>query len=336
MHFYFLDRELKQLRRDLKATRQAAFAVGTHKNHLTHWRTYFFFCLYFSLDPLPASVDTVCLYCQFLSRSLTPDSVRNYLSGAKFLHIALGHDFPSLKEFAIRVTLRGIDRLALHCPVRAPPVTPCILFLLVQNSCSPDSSLEEITFSCAFLFAFFLLARISNIVPASVRSFDPRKHLCRGDIVPAPHGLTVTFKWSKTNQTGSRHLQLPLVAIPNSPSCPVLMFHRICTLVPACSAAPAFVLPSLDGSLSPITKSVFVRVFRRRLSLAGVFRAHSFRGHSFRRGGANWAFQCGLPGELIQVFGDWSSEAYKSYLDFALPAKLRVAQVVSKALIPTC
>ena len=114
------------------------------------------------------------------------------------------------------------------------------------------------------------------------------------------------------------------------------MFNRMCSLVPTCSAAPAVVLPSSEGSLSPITKSVFVHVFRRHLSLPGVSWAQSFRGYSFHRGSANWAFQLGLPGELIQVFGDWSSEVYKSYLEFALPAKLRVAQVVSKALIQTC
>ena len=264
---------------------------------------------------------------------MTPASVRNYLSGVKFLHVALGQEFPSLKSFAIRVTLRGIDRVALHCPVRAPPVTPSILLQLVQSSCSPHASSEEIAFSCAFLFAFFLFARVSNIVPFSGRSFDQRKHLCRGNIASAPHGLTVTFKWSKTNQTGSRPLQLPLVFIPNSSLCPVTMFHRMCALIPTGSTAPAFVLPLPGGSFSPITKSLFVKVFRRRLVLAGVPQAPTYRGHSFRRGGANWAFQCGVPGELIQVFGDWSSEAYKSYLVFALPAKLRVATRVSQALL---
>ena len=151
-----IDRELRELRRDLKVTRKAAFAAGTHKNHLTQWQTYLLFCLYFSFDFLPATVDTVCLFSQFLSRSLTPASVRNYLSGVKFLHVALGHDFPSLRTFSIRITLRGIDRMALHCPTRAPPVTPSILFSLIQLSRSVDSSPEYITFSCAFLFAFFL------------------------------------------------------------------------------------------------------------------------------------------------------------------------------------
>lgn len=286
-----IDRKLRDLRRDLKVTRKAAFAAGTHKNHLTQWRTSLLFCLYFSFDFLPATVDTVCLLSQFLSRSLTPASVGNYLSGVKFLHVTLGHDFPSLRTFAIRITLRGIDRMALHCPSCVPPVTPSILFSLIQLSRSVDSSPEYITFSCAF----FLMARISNIVPFSTRSFDCRKHLCRGDIVSAPHGLTVTFKWSKTNQTGKRHLLLPLVALPNSPLCPVKMFHRMCALTPASPMSPAFVLSSPDGSLSPVIKRQFVQVFRERLFSAAIPHAHTYRGHSFRRGGANWAFQCGVP-----------------------------------------
>ena len=221
-------------------------------------RELYFFGCFIGFSLLPATVDTVCLFSQFLSRSLTPASVRNYLSGVKFLHVALGHDFPSLRTFSIRITLRGIDRMALHCPTRAPPVTPSILFSLIQLSRSVDSSPVYITFSCAFLFAFFLMARISNIVPLSTRSFDCRKHLCRGDIVSAPHGLTVAFKWSKTNQTGIRHLLLPLVAMPNSPLCPVKMFHRMCALTPASPMSPAFVLSSPDSSLSPVIKRQFV------------------------------------------------------------------------------
>ena len=327
------DRELRELRRDLKVTRKAAFAAGTHKNHLTQWRTYLLFFLYFLFDFLPATVDTVCLFSQFLSRSLTPASVHNSLSGVKFLHVPLGHDFSSLRTFSIRITLRGIDRMALHCPTRAPPVTPSILFSLIQLSRSVDSSPEYITFSCAFLFAFFLMVRISNIVPLSTRSFDCRKHLCRGDIVSAPHGLTVAFKWSKTNQTGKRHLLLPLVGMPNLPLCPVEMFHRMCTLTPASPMSPAFVLSSPDGSLSPVIKRQFIQVFRECLFSAAIPHVHTYRGHSFCRGGVNWAFQCEVPGELIQVFGDWSFDAYKSSLEFSLPAKLRVAQRVSSSFL---
>ena len=129
------------------------------------------------------------------------------------------------------------------------------------------------------------------------------------------------------------YLLLPLVAMPNSPLCPVKMFHRMCALTPASPMSPAFVLSSPDGSLSPVIKRQFVQVFRERLFSAAIPHAHTYRGHSFRREGANWAFQCEVPGELIQVFGDWSSDAYKSYLEFSLPAKLRVAQRVSSSLL---
>jgi len=327
-----VDAELKNLQRDLKITRKAAFAAGTHKNRLTQWRAYFLFCGYFSLEALPASEDTICLYLQFLSRSLTPGSIRNYLSGVKFLHVGTGFVFPSLKSFAIQVTLRGIDRLALHCPSRAPPVTPSLLVSLVKSDVCTYESPVDIAFSCAFLFAFFLFARISNLVPHSPRTFDYRKHLCRKDIKLSSHGLTVLFKWSKTNQTGSRRLHLPLVRNPHSPLCPVAMFQRMCQLIPAPPAFPAFVVPSHPSTLSPVTKAEFVRVFRHRLSVAGVPAAESYRGHSFRRGGANWAFSSGLPGELIQVFGDWSSDAYKSYLEYSMQAKLRVSEGMTQSL----
>ena len=95
-----------------------------------------------------------------------------------------------------------------------------------------------------------------------------------------------------------------------------------------------FVFIDSVGSLSPVIKRQFVQVFRDRLFSAAIPHAHTYRGHSFRRGGANWAFQCGVPGELIQVFGDWSSDAYKSSLEFSLPAKLRVARLVSSSFMP--
>jgi len=182
------------------------------------------------------------------------------------------------------------------------------------------------------LFAFFLFARVSNIVAPSASSFDPRKHLCRGDISLAPHGLNVVFKWSKTNQSGSHRLVLPLARIPNSPLCPVNMFLRMCTLCPASSHAPAFGRLTSANSIVPFSKTEFVNVFRSRLRLAGIRDWHLFRGHSFRRGGASWAFSSGIPGELIQVFGDWSSDAYKSYLDSSLAVKLRVSKAMSSAL----
>ena len=57
-----------------------------------------------------------------------------------------------------------------------------------------------------------------------------------------------------------------------------------------------------------------------------------YTGHSFRRGGASWAFQSGISGELIQVCGDWASDAYKKYLEFSMQNKLTLAALLTKDL----
>ena len=53
-----------------------------------------------------------------------------------------------------------------------------------------------------------------------------------------------------------------------------------------------------------------------------------FSTHSFRSGGgrgASWAFAAEVPTELIQLYGDCRSDAYKKYLKFSLEDKISVA-----------
>ena len=86
------------------------------------------------------------------------------------------------------------------------------------------SKSDDITFWCLCLFMFFLMVRKSNMVPNSVEDFDHSKQLIRQDVKVFLDVLVVLMKWSKTNQFGSRLLQMPLVAIPESVLCPVLAF----------------------------------------------------------------------------------------------------------------
>ena len=45
-------------------------------------------------------------------------------------------------------------------------------------------------------------------------------------------------------------------------------------------------------------------------------------------GCASWAFAAEVPTELIQLYGDWRSDAYKKYLKFSLEDKISVANNV--------
>jgi len=157
------------------------------------------------------------------------------------------------------------------------------------------------------------MARLANIVPSSCKSFDPWRHLTRCDVVSSELGLIVTFHCTKTIQFGERKLHILLLRIPDSPLSPVSTCHCMVRLVPAHPWSTLFLLPSSRGCTS-LTKHRLVTEFRPLLAAAGVADDASFRGHSFRRGAASWAFNHGVPSELIQLYGDWTSDAYKVYL----------------------
>ena len=144
--------------------------------------------------------------------------------------------------------------------------------------------------------------------------------------------MSVSFKWSKTNQTGAKLLNLPLLYASDPYLCPVRAYLHMCSCLPATAQAAAFFTGYRTGSYIVITKPQFVSNFRRRLARMGVPNPSSFQGHPFRRGRATWAFHTGVPGKLIQIYGDWASDAYKCYLEFSEDAKLRVAQEMVSSL----
>ena len=80
------------------------------------------------------------------------------------------------------------------------------------------------SFLC-LLFTFYLMARLANIMPKSAKSFDPRRHLTRGDVAVTSHGLLVTFKCTKTIQFGECVLHIPLFRINDLP-CYCLLTHE--------------------------------------------------------------------------------------------------------------
>jgi len=57
--------------------------------------------------------------------------------------------------------------------------------------------------------------------------------------------------------------------------------------------------------------------------MAPSYDVSSLGSHSFRRGGASWAYQAGVSVDLIRQLGDWSSNAYQLY---TLPNRHLLAQ----------
>ncbi len=310
---------------------RAAFAPGTHKNLRTQWRAYFLFCIYFHRSPLPASAHTLCLYAQFLSRSFKAvASIRNYISGVKLLHLLMDHDCPAFGAMELKLALRGLARLNPHMPTQASPITPHLL-LRIYNVLDMTQVTDTVMWSL-YLTAFFSFLRKSNLVPLSPAQFDPSCQLARGRVAVGSSSLLLCVKWTKTLQFGNRVLQIPLLAIPDSPLCPVRAYKNMIKLVPGPPMAPAFALPVGSG-LQAVSYNQLTRHLRQVLDRIGIGGA-SFSSHSFRRGGATWAFKSGVAPHLIQLQGDWVSEAYQKYIDISLEQKVSVASSMRHHLAP--
>ena len=146
-------------------SRSNAFAQGSYSNLRTQVRCYFAFCVYFERPPLPADSTTIHGFAQFLSRSMKPPSVKNYLSGVKMLHILHGFSGDLWEDPFLHLELRGISRLNPHVPLRAEPITPDIL-LAFHRQMDHNNTLHLCVWACS-LFSFYLMARLGSILPSS-------------------------------------------------------------------------------------------------------------------------------------------------------------------------
>jgi hypothetical protein len=197
-----------------------------------------------------------------------------------------------------------------------------------------DTSIpNHATIWALFLMAFYIMARKSNLVPDSQQAFDASKQLTRQDIVSHSSGdcLLVTIKWSKTRQCGGKLLQLPLVTVPDSPLCPVSAYNKMVSLVPSKTSSPAFVFISKAGKHLPLSYPQYQSTLKTLISKIGK-NPKNYSSHSFRRGGASYAFQANLPSEIIKLMGDWSSDAYLEYIHIPLHSRTMAAIQLSDHL----
>ena len=243
--------ELNQLRRDALRSKRAAFAEGTVKNLMWQWRLFIMFCIFFKFKLLPATVECLCLYAQFLSRSMqATDTIRNYLSGVRTLHVLCDVTYLGKESIELKLMLRGLSRRNPHMVKQAAPLSPNILFRLAATL--DLNKPLDVTMWSLMLLAFFTMSRKSNLVVTGKKKFDAKKQLCRSDVQVGAQGLLVTFKWSKTNQFGKRAHVVPIPAIPNSVLCPVYAYKEMLSMCPGEPGDPAFFIAG-TRSKQPVT-----------------------------------------------------------------------------------
>lgn len=321
------EKQLQDLKQDLKQSNQAAFALGTRRNLRIQWESYLLFCFYFKFVSLPTSTQTLQLYAQFLSRTFkSTESIRNYLNGIKTMHLLLGYSVEHINSFIINLCLKGIARLNPHCVKQAEEMTPEIL--LRVSEVLDFTSKDDRVYWCLFLFAFFLLARKSNLVPSSSKDLSSGQFLLRKNVQDLGICLMVTFTWTKTIQKGERTLKLPLVPINRSVLCPVKAYKNMCKAIPASPKSALFLLS--NGKV--VTYYQFQKKLRQCLDMIGL-NSMQFSSHSFRRGAASLAFRAKIPADKIKMLGDWKSDCYRRYLCFSFNDKITVSEEMNQYIL---
>ena len=313
-------------------SRQAAYAVSTQKGHQHHWNYFARFCVHFDLIMVPASAETLSLYAQFLSRTFKAvTSIANYISSVKLLHIMLAQPTEAFSAFEYKITLKGLTRNKKHMVRQALPITPQLL-VTFQGMLNLQDPVDA-TYWCLFLFAFFAMARKSNLVPNSSKKFDPNKQLIRDRVLIGDDCLLLVWDWAKNIQAGERAHKVPLMAMHQSSLCPLKAYLHMCRLVPAGGKDPVFAVHKKQ-SLVPITYANFNSKLKQLVKRAGKDPQH-YSTHSFRRGGATCAFQANVPDPLIQLQGDWASDCFRKYVKMGLAEKRLVSRAMGSMLKDT-
>lgn len=312
---------------ELSLYREQTFAESTKKSYDTHRRSYIDFCLRLGYQPVPVTKLNLARYAVFLARRLKPQSISKYLNIVRLLHIEADLPNPLQDNWLLKSLLTGIKR-AKGCKVNKKlPITPQLL-LRIKRQLDFKNPLD-VVFWAICLTAFFTFLRKSNLLPATTTSFDPQKQLARQDFKTHSWGLSVTITWSKTIQFNERSFQIPLPILAKHPLCPVMAILQAFRAAPSDPQGPAFMVPG--NPPRPFLYSRFLSMLKSYISKLNL-PSGEFSGHSFRRGGASWAFQSLLPSESIKAMGDWKSDAYLQYLEIPLHSKLHHMRIFSTNL----
>lgn len=314
---YFSERkQLRRLRSRLRKTKKRAFAEGTTRNNLVKWKAFDRFCNKFNLHEWPTSTNTICLFAQYLAKTFrSVKSIESYLYGVVQLHLFAGTTPPNLKDFQVKLTIRGLKRTLKHRVKQAKPMTPFLLQKI--HALLNPANQKNIVFWAILITGFHLLLRKSNLVPDTKSSFDPRKQLTRKQVQVKKQFVRIIITWSKTIQFHQKKLILKMYKSSNRILCPVRAFNRLfCSVSPA-PDHPCFLCK--DGT--PFTYNMLQYELKKYLRLAGVKGWSRYSAHSLRRGGLVWGYKIGLSKKFLKSLGDWSSECFERYLAF--PREIR-------------
>lgn len=309
----------KTLDEEVASYRADCYASSTKKSYSSHRKKYLDFCTQLGYMPVPITSINLFRYVAYLARSLKPSSISKYLNIIRLMHLEVGLDNPLMDNWGLDTILKGVKRQKGGEVIRKHPITPSILLSI--KSILDFAVPFDVVFWAACLVGFFGLLRKSNLFPPSATGHNKDKHISRQSFIFRPWGIELLISWSKNNQYRERTQAIPLVMLPAHNLCPVTAVKAAFNcVVQSPLDGPAFVVPGKQGP-KPLLYGQFVTKLKKCIKIIGL-EPQAYSSHSLRRGGATWAARIGLPPDMIQMMGDWHSDAYLLYMSLPMCSKI--------------
>ena len=272
---------------------------------------------------LPSYQVNVTLLLSFIEylheNNISSAQLQNYLAAIRAMHIAHGLETAPFKDERLHLFLKATR---IHRPFKPKVLAHLDLSLLEKIIKLCDHMQFPQLFKPLHLLMFFSFLKMSNILPQSINQFDFTRHLARADVIFGITGAVLLIKWSKTIQNRRDFVTISLPDLAGSHMCPVSALKAMFQFFPGSNNSPVFVIPKSKG-LVPLTDSVVRKHLKDVSGFLGLIPSLTF--HDFRRGGAAWAFQNGVPLEHIMKHAIWKSNAIWTYLSSAITAVSPVA-----------
>ena len=308
---------LAQLDLEVAATKGESIRESTKKNLISQLEAYQKFCDRYMLMYFPCDNKQLCRFGQHLGRTFqSPDSVGNYLSGMQTMLATIGLEVPDVKDKQMQMFTTGLKRVMQHTVKQAAPITPQLL-LRTSKVVNIRDRIEVIAWT-AVLLGFYMFLRKSNLVPDAMDKFEPLHQFIRADanLLGLDKAMMMEVRWSKTIQFRQRILRVPVLPAENKAICPVFWVYKMLQDNPGEPQDPLFLIKTPKEKLCLSANQLVYRL-RKWLKLVGE-EDMAYSLHSLRRGGATFAYQSNMEGQMIKLLGDWASDCYQRYIDISI------------------
>ena len=304
-----------------------AYAVGTVRNMKSQWSNYLRFCISNKLQIFPPVIDNVVRFYTHLTQKLSAySSLQNYQSAITMFYRVYGYDFDTSSVLLKFLNMSAKKSLTTAPATKKPlEIDHLINMLKIANLQNPF----HLCFMSAVTLGFFGLLRRSNICPPSPGLFDPTKHLRRQDVSLDQNGVVLKLQWSKTNQHKQSVFEIPIAYSGSKEMDPPSLFGMFSERCPVLPGDPCFSFYH-SGTHYILTHKDLSNMLSDFLQAIGV-NSEGITTHSIRKGGTCLLHRAGMI-PALKEHGTWTSEAYKSYLQYNMSDKLIMTQSVYRFL----